>query len=238
MNRPNRKNYMHNDKSQVHSMFASIADRYDLANDVLSMGVHRLWRKKAVKLAGLSSSDLALDLCCGTGDFAFELAKTTKEVVAVDFVGEMLDLARIKQNKNGLDNIEFIQGDACDIPLEDARFSAVTIGFGIRNVPSVEKCLLEIKRVLKPGGKAVILEFGQSRVPIFSSLYNLYSKYLMPIIGGLLTGNKEAYVYLPETSAAFPDREKFLELMNEAGFKNSRYKSLFLGISYIYIAEK
>lgn len=223
---------------KVHSMFASIARRYDVANDVLSLGVHRLWRKKAVALAKVQKGERVLDLCTGTGDFAFELAKTVGEngsVVALDFVSEMLELAKEKQVKFGLPNISFVQGDACSLPFTDGEFSAATIGFGIRNVDLVETCLSEIRRVLKPEGRAVILEFGKPRLPIFSAIYRFYSKHLMPTIGGLLTGNKEAYVYLPETSAAFPDRGEFLELMLKAGFEECRFVSLFGGIAYIYL---
>lgn len=221
-------------------MFASIAKRYDIANDVLSLGIHRLWRKKAVALAKVEKGEAVLDLCTGTGDFAFELAKTVGEtgrVVALDFVGEMLELAEEKCAKFGYKNIEFVKGDACALPFENNKFSAVTIGFGIRNVDSVETCLEEIARVLKQNGRVVILEFGKPRLPIFSAAYRFYSKYLMPIIGGILTGNKEAYIYLPETSANFPDREDFLGLMRGAGFKKCKYLSLFAGIAYIYLGR-
>jgi demethylmenaquinone methyltransferase/2-methoxy-6-polyprenyl-1,4-benzoquinol methylase len=226
-------------------MFASIAQRYDKANDVLSLGIHRLWRRKAVALAGIKESQSVLDLCCGTGDFAFASAAvvgTSGRVVGLDFVAEMLELANEKQDTThrveSSATVRFMQGDAQRLPFEDGEFDAVTIGFGIRNVDDPSACLAEIRRVLKPSGVAVILEFGQPTLPIFAQCFQLYSKYLMPKIGALLTGNQEAYEYLPETSKSFPRAKAFLDLMEKQNFKNLEMKPLLSGLAYIYLGRR
>lgn len=227
----------------VHDMFENIAPRYDKANDALSFGVHRLWRQKAVELSGMKPGAKALDLCTGTGDFAFELARKAGpkgEVLGIDFVQEMIQIAnqKLAQRKTSLSSsapITFRQGDALNPNVESNYYDIATVGFGIRNVDDVSKCLKEMKQALKPGGVCVVLEFGQPEVPVFKQAYQAYSKYLMPHIGGIVTGNKAAYEYLPETSSKFPCREEFLTLMQQVGFSDTRFYSLFLGIAYIYI---
>lgn len=232
----------------VQKMFASIAQRYDKANDVLSLGIHRLWRKKAVAIAGISESQSVLDLCCGTGDFAFASAAAvgpSGRVVGLDFVPEMLVLANEKQDsarddvqdQNTSAVVKFMQGDAQRLPFEDDEFDAVTIGFGIRNVDDPSKCLAEIYRVLKPSGVAVVLEFGQPTLPVFAQCFQLYSKYLMPKIGAFLTGNQQAYEYLPETSKSFPRGKAFLDLMEAEKFTELEMKPLLTGLAYIYLGR-
>jgi demethylmenaquinone methyltransferase / 2-methoxy-6-polyprenyl-1,4-benzoquinol methylase len=221
----------------VHDMFASIAPRYDLANDVLSLGIHRGWRKKAVSMLDICPGHRLLDLCCGTGAFARALAEKAGpkgSVTGIDFVEEMLAIAR----EQSASNVEYVHGDAQRVNFPDESFDAVTIGFGVRNVDSPAQCLREIHRVLKPGRRAAVLEFGQITVPVLKQLYQFYSFAILPRIGGLLTGNRSAYEYLPETSAAFPAGEKFLAMMEVAGFKNVGATPLMFGLAYIYIGEK
>lgn len=218
--------------SAVHDMFQSISRRYDLANDVLSFGTHRLWRRHAVRFAGLKPGMKVLDLCCGTGDFAAASQRVVGSkgtVVGMDFVDEMVDLAQQKYR-----DISFLRGDAMRIEFPDQSFNAVTIGFGIRNVDEPLACLKEMYRVLEPGGTAVVLEFGRPFVPGFRSVYQWYSKHLMPKIGEALTANRAAYEYLPQTAATFPAGNDFLSLMNQSGLISTRLKPLFAGVAYIY----
>ena len=200
---------------EVQMMFSRIAHRYDRANDVLSMGIHRLWRHTAIDFGGIEKGETVLDLCTGTGDFAFALAKSvgqTGRIIGVDFVDAMLELAEEKKSRLASPEsiIEFICGDALAIPLPDASVDAVTIGFGIRNVDDMQLCFREIGRVLRPEGRAIILEFGQVTIPGLSTLYNAYSTHIIPKIGELVTGNREAYEYLPKTASTFPAGDEFL----------------------------
>ena len=224
----------------VHDMFASIARRYDCANDVLSLGMHRLWRGRALRKAEVSVGQTVVDLCTGTGDVAFAAARIVGpggRVVGVDFVQEMLDIAERKRVAKKIEWLEFIRADALELPLPDNSADIVSVSFGIRNVDDPLRCLAEMKRVARENGKIVVLEFGQPKVPVFSSIYRWYSKYLMPRIGGALTGNRAAYQYLPETSSAFPAADQFLELMKQANLEKMSYRRLFGGIAYIYLAS-
>lgn len=225
----------------VHDMFSSIANSYDRANDFLSFGIHRLWRKNSLNLVPINK-DLpiyALDICCGTGDYSgaiMDAAHFESKIVGLDFVFPMLNLAKekfpFKRSRS------LARGDALCLPFRENTFDLCTIGFGIRNVDSVEESLDEIKRVLKAGGRVLVLEFGQPYFKPFRFIYNIYSKYVMPYLGGFITGNKSAYEYLPETSALFPCGEDFLNLMQKKGFKNASYKPYFFGIAYAYVGSK
>lgn len=222
---------------KVRSMFASIADRYDITNSVLSLGIHHVWRKKAVKLSGAKAGDKVLDCATGTGDLAITFKKKVGDsgyVKGTDFCQEMIDPAPAKAAKKGL-VIDFEVADAMDLPYKDNEFDISSISFGIRNVDDPLVCLQEMARVVRPGGRVVVLEFGQPS-GIMSWPYRFYSKYIIPFIGGLLTGNKDAYQYLPETSAAFPAEERFLDLMKRSGsFESQLFKKLNGGIAYIYV---
>lgn len=218
-------------------MFASIADRYDITNSVLSLGIHHLWRNKAVKLSKVSPGARVLDCATGTGDLAITFKKKVGDsgyVLGTDFCDAMIAPAPAKATKKGLE-IDFEVADAMNLPYEDNSFDVASISFGIRNVDDPLICLKEMSRVVKPGGRVVVLEFGQPK-GIMSWPYTFYSKYIIPSIGGLLTGNKEAYQYLPETSAAFPAGERFTDLMKQAGsFNSQEYHKLNGGIAYIYV---
>ncbi|MCL4130303.1 UNVERIFIED_CONTAM: hypothetical protein GTU68_051645 [Idotea baltica] len=223
-------------------MFANIAPKYDQANDVLSFGIHRLWRTKALKLAQLPEDAFVVDICTGTGDVAYAAAKLLSNkarVIGIDFVYPMLSLANQKQkNSEAKPKVEFIHGNAMHLPIPDKVADASFVSFGIRNVDIPLEGLKEMQRIVKPGGRVVVIEFGQPRLPIFSDLFRWYSKHVMPIIGGVLTGNKEAYKYLPETAATFPAGDKFCALMKEAGLESPRAIPLLAGLAYIYIAKR
>lgn len=222
---------------QVRSMFASIASDYDKINSVLSFGIHHLWRKTAVKESGAKPGDRVLDCATGTGDLAITFKQAVGAegyVLGTDFCKEMIEPAPGKALKKSLD-IDFEVADAMNLPYEDNSFDIASIAFGIRNVDDPVQALSEMARVVKPGGRVVVLEFGQPN-GLLSLPYQIYSKYVMPAVGGFLSGNKDAYTYLPETSAKFPAAGKFVELMDKTEkFSAKRYISLSGGIAYIYI---
>ncbi|HMO16487.1 MAG TPA: bifunctional demethylmenaquinone methyltransferase/2-methoxy-6-polyprenyl-1,4-benzoquinol methylase UbiE [Oligoflexia bacterium] len=234
----------------VHDMFSSIARSYDRANDALSFGVHRLWRKSALRFAGIHGKHpaSALDVCCGTGDFCkalLQVLHVESQIIGVDFVFPMLELASLKFsdliNNQGAalsSPIHFIQGDAESLPFNELSFDVCTIGFGIRNVDRPIEGLKEMKRVLRAGGKLVVLEFGTPSNPVVRPFFELYSKFIMPKLGALISGNKSAYEYLPETSARFPCGEDFCDLLKEAGFTNVKWRPFFGGISYVYVGTR
>ncbi len=223
--------------TQVREMFSHIAARYDLANEVLSFGVHRLWRQAAVRLSGAGPGLSVLDCATGTGDFALAFKRAvgpTGRVIGTDFCPEMLAAAPAKAHRAGLD-VQFEVADAMALPYADGAFDIGSIAFGIRNVDDPLACLRELSRVTKPGGRVVVLEFGQPRGP-FGALFRLYSRTGMPWIGGLLTGDRGAYEYLPRTAAAFPSGERFLALLDEAGVFGERSATpLTFGTAYVYV---
>jgi demethylmenaquinone methyltransferase/2-methoxy-6-polyprenyl-1,4-benzoquinol methylase len=222
---------------KIRSMFAKVAARYDRANTVLSMGVHHLWRKKLVKLSGVRTGQSVLDCATGTGDLAIEFKKRVGPnglVIGTDFCEEMMIPAPAKAIAAGY-QIQFRQADVMQLPFETASFDVSSISFGIRNVQDPKQALLELARVVKPGGSVMILEFGQVALPGFAQVYNFYSEKVLPYIGGIVTGQREAYQYLQKSSAQFPCREEFLRLMDSTGkFKTTSYTSLTGGIAYMY----
>ncbi len=222
---------------EVRRMFASISGRYDLLNSVLSLGVHHRWRKKAVRFSRASEGMSVLDCATGTGDLAIEYKKAvgaSGQVTGTDFCAEMLGPAPKKAGKKGL-SIQWEVADAMDLPYEDDRFDISSIAFGIRNVDDPVTALSEMARVVKPNGKVVVLEFGQP-YGIMKYPFRWHSKYVIPLLGGWISGNRQAYQYLPDTSAAFPAGDRFLSLMKRTGrFKSFESKPLMQGIAYIYI---
>lgn len=221
----------------IRSMFAKVAANYDRGNSVLSMGIHHLWRKKLVKWSGAKAGQKVLDCATGTGDLAIEFKKAVGpqgKVTGTDFCAEMLIPAPAKAAERGLE-ITFEQADVTQLQYTDNLFDITSISFGIRNVSDPVKALKEMARVTRSGGTVMVLEFGQVQVPVFSSLYNFYSLHVLPKIGGLVTGQKDAYEYLQKSSAAFPCRDGFLDLMKESqAFSSFEYTSLTGGIAYIY----
>jgi demethylmenaquinone methyltransferase/2-methoxy-6-polyprenyl-1,4-benzoquinol methylase len=223
--------------TEVQRMFASIAPRYDATNQVLSLGVHRRWRRAAVRLSGAAPGQRALDCATGTGDLAIALKRAVGpagEVVGTDFCAEMLERAPAKARRAGLD-VRFEVADAMALPYPRASFDVATIAFGIRNVDDPVRCLREMARVVKPGGRVAVLEFGQPRGP-FGALFRAYSRHVMPAIGGLITGNRSAYEYLPRTAAAFPAGDRFLAMMDDAAaFAQRAAHPLTFGTALVYV---
>ncbi|WP_309891761.1 bifunctional demethylmenaquinone methyltransferase/2-methoxy-6-polyprenyl-1,4-benzoquinol methylase UbiE [Archangium sp.] len=223
--------------TEVRQMFSSIATKYDVTNEVLSFGIHRLWRRTAIRYSGAKQGDTILDCATGTGDLALAFKRTvgaSGRVMGTDFCKEMLDNAPAKAAREGL-QVEFQVADAMALPFADASFDVASISFGIRNVDDPVKCLKEMARVVRSGGRVVVLEFGQP-TGLFGGLFKLYSKVIMPAIGGLITGNRAAYEYLPRTAAAFPAGDKFLSLMDQAGaYKERVAHPLTFGTSYVYV---
>ena len=221
----------------VHAMFSDIASRYDRANSVLSFGIHHLWRRATVAASGVRAGSSVLDCATGTGDLALAFKRAvgpTGRVVGTDFNADMLSYAPAKAQQRGLD-VAFEVADAMHLPYADATFDAASISFGIRNVDDPRVALTDMARVVKPGGKVVVLEFGQPR-GIMGMLYGMYSRYVIPFIGGLITGNRKAYEYLPTTAAAFPCREAFTDLMTSTGrLTNCTYRELTGGIAFLYV---
>lgn len=218
-------------------MFSKVAPGYDRANNVLSLGIHHLWRKRLVKLSGAKPGQSVLDCATGTGDLAIEFKKAVTEsgrVVATDFCADMLTSSPMKAKKQNL-SINFEVADVTQLPYESESFDIVSISFGIRNVSDCQKAISEMHRVCKPGGKVMILEFGQMITPVIGSMYDFYSKNVLPVIGGMITGQTEAYKYLQNSSSQFPSRNAFLKIMGQsAEFRFTSWESLSLGIAYIY----
>jgi len=223
----------------VQAMFARIAPRYDAANDILSFGMHRLWRRRVVQLTQARPGQSVLDCATGTGDLAlaFKAAVGAQgRVIGTDFCAPMLASAPAKARRAHLD-VTFEVADVLALPYADHSFDIASIAFGIRNVDSPAQCLREMARVVRPGGRVAVLEFGQP-VGWFRFPYAVYSRFVMPFLGGLLTGDRAAYEYLPRTAAAFPSRERFLALMDSVGvFSSARFVPLTLGIAFLYLGE-
>ena len=227
-------------KQQVAEMFDSISGKYDFLNHFLSLGIDIRWRKKAIKLLQKDQPKQILDIATGTGDFAIEALKLNPEkIIGVDISEGMLNVGREKMKKKGYDHIIDMQsGDSENIHFEDNKFDAVIVAFGVRNFENLEKGLKEMNRVLRPGGKAVILEFSKPTVFPFKQLYNLYFRWILPRIGKLVSKDSAAYTYLPESVNEFPYGNDFLTILTKTGFKNTTCKPLTLGISSIYVGEK
>jgi demethylmenaquinone methyltransferase / 2-methoxy-6-polyprenyl-1,4-benzoquinol methylase len=221
---------------QVNRMFDRVAGRYDALNSLMTAGLHHRWRERAAAQARLGPGDAALDVCCGTGDMALELARRVApggHVVGCDFSEPMLDLARDKASERAVDGVRFEWADALELPYDGERFDAVTVGFGVRNLADLDRGLREMARVLKPGGRAVILEITQPTRPPLSHFYSLWFDRIVPLLGAF-SSNPEAYSYLPESVRSFPSPHGLAEKMDDAGFKEVRYTVLAGGIIAIH----
>jgi demethylmenaquinone methyltransferase / 2-methoxy-6-polyprenyl-1,4-benzoquinol methylase len=227
-------------KEQVAKMFNNISHRYDFLNHFLSLGIDKIWRRKAIALLKESNPQYILDVATGTGDFALQaMVLKPKKISGIDISEGMLEVGRKKVRKKQLqDVIELITGDSENIPFPENKFDAVIVAFGVRNFENLEVGLKEIFRVLKPGGKLIVLEFSKPRSFPMKQLYSVYFKHILPGIGRVVSSDKSAYTYLPESVQAFPDGEDFLEVLKNVGFKNTQCKALSFGISSIYSATK
>lgn len=227
-------------KEEVAEMFNNISKRYDFLNHFLSLGIDKIWRKKAVRLLREVKPERILDIATGTGDFAIALLKLQpKEIVGMDISKGMLEVGRTKMKKKGVDGIISMQlGDSENLPFEDGHFDALTVGFGVRNYENLEKGLSEMLRVLRVGGKAVILEFSKPKKFPVKQAFGFYSKYLIPFFGKRISKDSKAYAYLPESVAAFPEGADFEAILTKLGYRNVQSKLVSGGIATIYSGIK
>ncbi len=225
----------------VRTMFSGIASRYDLLNHLLSVNIDKSWRRRVRRsLSPIleNSNATILDLACGTGDLSIELqANAEAKIVGADFCRPMLDLASRKTADRSL-SVPFVEADALQLGFADESFDAVTIAFGLRNLANFRDGLIEICRVIKPGGKVVVLEFSTPPIPGFKKVFDLYFTKVLPRIGGLVSGERSAYEYLPNSVAKFPDQKALAQLLRETGFEKVEYKNLTGGIAAMHVGVK
>lgn len=229
--------------SKVRAMFAAIARSYDLNNRLHSFGRDQAWRRRAVREAGVRYADRVLDVACGTGDLTHLFAKSKAAVVVgLDFTREMLEIARSKRDRlrpEFASKVDYVEGDATKLPFADASFDVVSIAFGLRNVGEPKTALREFARVLRPGGRLIVLEFDRPSVPLFAWLNNVYCGWVMPRTATLLSGDRSgAYKYLPRSVGSFMSRRELLEAMREVGFAQTTARGLTMGICACYRGER
>ncbi|MGH3850758.1 MAG: bifunctional demethylmenaquinone methyltransferase/2-methoxy-6-polyprenyl-1,4-benzoquinol methylase UbiE [Pseudonocardiaceae bacterium] len=233
---PGQKNVADDHARRVREMFARISPRYDLLNHVLSVNIDRRWRRRLVgKLKPLLAADArVLDVGCGTGDLSIELfERTAARVLGLDFCRPMLELAKAKAPE-----LSFIEGDALHLPFADSFFDGITMGFALRNLASAEAGLAELRRVLRPQGTVAILEFSQPTIPGMRELVRFYYRRLLPWIGGQVSGSRNAYEYLPDSIARFPDQETLASMMRAAGFEEVEFENLSGGIAALHMGRR
>jgi demethylmenaquinone methyltransferase / 2-methoxy-6-polyprenyl-1,4-benzoquinol methylase len=231
------------DKSpaRISAMFDAIAGKYDFLNHFLSVGLDTRWRARAIREAQLPADARVLDLCTGTADLAIAAINGTPgaRIIGVDFAGAMLRVGLEKLRRRGLDRrITLVRGDATRIPVRNAWADAATIGFGIRNVAQPEAALAELARVIKPGGRLVILEFGEPVIPGIRAIYNWYFRVLLPRLGRVVSKHQSAYSYLPASVGTFPPPATFAATVSSQGFTGVRAVPMSLGIVYLYVATR
>lgn len=229
------------ERKVVAGMFDNISSSYDFLNHFLSLGIDKRWRRKAVRLLKKDNPQSILDVATGTGDLALTIYKylKPKKVIGVDISKGMLSVGKEKVKKKNLaDFIELKEGDATALSFENNSFDAATVSFGVRNFEDLKKGLLEIKRVLRPGGKFMILEFSKPKGFLIRTIYKMYFKYILPLVGGLVSKDKQAYTYLPDTVMDFPEGDEFVKILTDVNYKNIKCYRLSFGISTIYLAEK
>ena len=228
-------------KEQVADMFNNISPKYDLLNRLMTMRIDVIWRKKAIKSLQSIAPQMILDVATGTGDFAIESIQILKpkKIIGVDISQGMLNVAKEKIQKKGLENVFEVQlGDSENLQFPDHTFDAVTVAFGVRNFENLEKGLSEINRVLKPGGKAIILELSNPTAFPIKQLYNFYFHKIVPTLGKLISKDSSAYTYLPESVAKFPDGQRFAQITAKVGFKQTKVQPQTFGFCTIYEAVK
>lgn len=224
------------DTKKVGAMFDRIAPTYDLLNSLLSLGAHKVWESKTVNALQGDSQGKVVDLCTGTGALVPKLRKKFDLVTGVDISSQMLSIA--KKRYANLSGCIWIEADAQNLPFEDGAFSGASVSYGIRNLPDPLRGLSEIARICKSGSYLAVLEFGQPDNKVWRSVFGLYSKWIIPLIGRVISGDRDAYAYLPETSKNFPCGAAFEKLLREAGWTPLKAEPLFGGIAYLYTAQK
>ncbi len=231
----------HNKEQHVHAVFESIAPKYDRMNDILSFRRHKAWRAFTMRRMNVQPGDTALDLCCGTCDWTIALAQAsqTGNIVGLDFSRNMLDFGQQKITKLKLDEqVTLVQGNAMQLPFDDNSFDYATIGFGLRNVPDLDKVLSEMKRVVKPGGQVVCLELSKPAAEPFRSLYYAYFEHLLPLMGKWFAKRYDQYKWLPESLVTFPNREQLADRFRAAGLVKVEAIPLTFGIAALHIGTK
>lgn len=229
-------------QKKVAGVFHSVAAKYDLMNDLMSFGIHRIWKKQTLAKSGVRKGDRVLDLAGGTGDLAYkfcEMVSSQGKVVLSDINSSMLEVGKEKlTNKGCVGNIEYVQANAECLPFSDNYFDCITISFGLRNVTDKAKALASMCRVLKPGGRLLVLEFSKPIVPILSKVYDEYSFKALPFMGKIITQDAESYKYLAESIRKHPDQETLKQMMFDAGFDNVEYQNMTGGIVALHIGYK
>lgn len=232
---------------QVQGLFAAIASRYDLINDIQSLGLHHRWKRQVADLATVRPGDRALDVCCGTGDIAFELARRGARVTGLDLCRPMLAIAERRGNvvkQSGRSEPGeytapgFIKADAMDVPFPDKSFEVVTAGYGLRNLADWRKGLCEMKRVARPGGRLVVLDFGRPKNPVWRVIYMAYLRWIVPVLGLVLCSNLRAYAYIHESVRHYPTQQGLEEAMQEISLQGISTVNLFGGAMTITRATK
>lgn len=228
------------EKEVVRNLFNDIAPKYDLLNHVLSMNVDRGWRKKAMEYVGAGEKKRLLDVACGTGDFSIAAFHAgAGQVTGIDISANMVEMGRRKVRGLGLEgHIDLRVGDGERMEFPEGTFDVVTVAFGVRNFGHLEQGLREMRRVLRPGGRVVILEFSLPEHFPVKQLYRFYFCHVLPKVGGWLSGNRKAYAYLPESVLKFPRGKDFLAILQRCGFEKTRQRKLSWGIASLYVAEK
>ncbi|HIW31817.1 MAG TPA: demethylmenaquinone methyltransferase [Candidatus Paenibacillus intestinavium] len=234
-------NNLNDPKSHVHDLFETIAPKYDMMNDLMSFGQHKVWRKKTMKIMNMQRGQTALDLCCGTCDWTIDLAKASESghITGLDFSEQMLAVGRQKVAEAGLgQQITLVQGNAMELPFEDHSFDYVTIGFGLRNVPDYEQVVAEMLRVVKPGGQIVCLEMSKPQAQPFKFMYYLYFEKMVPLLGKMFAKQFAAYKWLPDSLKLFMDAKELRQLFEKVGAVNVFVKNFFWGVAALHIGSK
>lgn len=222
---------------RVHEVFSSVANRYDVMNDLMSAGVHRLWKEAMIDWMAPRPGTRLLDVAGGTGDISFrtlDRLKGNATATVCDMTQAMLDEGARRAEKRGIDGIDWVCGDAMKLPFEDRSFDVYTIAFGIRNVTRIDEALAEAYRVLKPGGRFLCLEFSQIPNPALQWAYDRYSFNIIPPLGQVITGDRDSYQYLVESIRRFPDQDTFAGMIRTAGFGQVRYRNFSMGVVAIH----
>ncbi|SER13382.1 demethylmenaquinone methyltransferase / 2-methoxy-6-polyprenyl-1,4-benzoquinol methylase [Gracilibacillus ureilyticus] len=228
-------------EERVHQVFEKIYSNYDTMNSIISFQKHKTWRKDVMKRMNVQEGMRALDVCCGTGDWSFALSEQvgkTGEVIGLDFSENMLSVAKERNKTFDYNNLQFIQGNAMELPFEENTFDYATIGFGLRNVPDYLQVLKEMRRVVKPGGLVVCLETSQPTMPIYKQLYYFYFKHIMPLFGKIFAKSYKEYVWLHESAKDFPGKDALKQFFEEAGLVNVQVKSYTGGVAAMHMGEK